>query len=111
MSSPSTPEHAPPSLATSQHPLTQVRRVHTLPTKLFDPTKTPPQVHHDSTDAIDVLLNLSFAKVVQFETAAPNSRPSSSAGGSPTKANDDDGTIPWATPSERTLAAGKWLVF
>lgn len=100
MSSPSTPQHAPPL---PQSPsLTAIRRVHTLPTRLVDPTKTPPQINH-AAEAIETLLNLNFAKVVAFEAVTPNSRPTSSAG--PT--SDTDEGIPWATPSERTLAAGK----
>ena len=79
--------------------------MHTLPTRLIDPTKTPPPPAVESQEAIEVLLNLDFAKVVQFEAAAPSSRPNSSSG-SVNAVADDDGTLPWATPSERTLASG-----
>jgi hypothetical protein len=99
MSTPSTPEHAP----SARHSFPSVRRVNTLPTHLIDPTRTPPQISH-APDSIDTLLNLDFAKVVAFEAGAPNSRPGSSS--SITDSDKEDGTLPWGTPSERTLAAG-----
>ncbi|KAF2664677.1 hypothetical protein BT63DRAFT_95402 [Microthyrium microscopicum] len=105
MSTPSTPERAPPP----SHSFPTIRRVHTLPTHLIDPTRTPPQSSH-APDSIDTLLNLDFAKVVAFEVGAPNSRPGSSSGITDSD-NKEDGTLPWGTPSERTLAAGPLRIY
>jgi Inheritance of peroxisomes protein 1 len=103
MSSPSTPEHAPPSI----HP--HVRRVHTLPSKLFDPTRTPPQIAH-AADAIETLFQVGFAKVVTFDAPTASSRPSSRSGAKQSVEQDapfdNDGSLPCSSPTERTLAAG-----
>jgi hypothetical protein len=98
MSNPSTPErplHVFPAIAS-------VRRVHTHPSKLADPTRTPPQIPH-SDDAIETLLTLDFAKVVSFED--PSARPGSSRSES-SFTSQDHTSLPWTTPTERTLAAG-----
>jgi hypothetical protein len=101
MSNPSTPER-PLSISPA---FASVRRVNTLPSKLADPTRTPPQASH-SDDAIETLLTLDFAKVVSFED--PSHRPGSSR--SDRSFNDhDQSSLPWTTPTERTLAAGMYI--
>jgi hypothetical protein len=106
MSSPSTPEHAPPAIRS------HIRRVHTLPPKLLDPTRTPPQVAHPP-DAIEILFHAASAKVVAFEAPTSSSRPSSRSG---VKAGEQDnqfltnGSLPWISSTERTLAAGTFML-
>jgi Inheritance of peroxisomes protein 1 len=102
MSSPSTPEHPPPSIHTT------VRRVQTLPPKLFDPTRTPPQINHGA-DAIETLFYVTSAKVVAFDAPTSSSRPNSQSGARTTDQSsqlNDDGSLSWISPTERTLAAG-----
>jgi inheritance of peroxisomes protein 1 (Inp1) len=104
MSSPSTPEHAPP--ATRSH----IRRVHTLPPKFLDPTRTPPQVPH-AVDAIETLFHAASAKVVVFEAQTSSSRPASRSGVKTAEEASNspltsDGSLSWISPTERTLAAG-----
>lgn len=99
MSDPSTPRRLVTSPAFSS-----VRRVHTLPSKFIDPTQTPPQIPH-SDDAIETLISLDFARVVSFED--PNARPGSSRSERSFNVHDHShASVPWTTPTERTLAAG-----
>jgi hypothetical protein len=98
---PNTPEHA---ASHALHP--GVRRVHTLPTKLVDPSRSSPTAASPSADSVETLFVHPSAKVVSFTTATP--RPGSSSG---RRASTDDsggstGTLSWMSPSERTLAAG-----
>jgi Inheritance of peroxisomes protein 1 len=108
MSAPSTPEPAPPRALLSQsHPT--IRRVHTLPPSLVERATSPSHGNH-AADTIESLFTIHFAKVVAFEVAASRSRPGASSGLRGADADGSDGTLPWASPTERTLAAGTFRV-
>lgn len=92
----STPEHAPKVAPPA------VRRAFTAPTKLVDPSRTTSSAIPGA-ESVETLFVHPEAKVVSFTILKVSSRPSSSSGptGSETKA------VPWTSPTERTLAAGK----
>ncbi|KAF2402198.1 hypothetical protein EJ06DRAFT_554876 [Trichodelitschia bisporula] len=82
------------------HPGT--RRVHTLPTKLIAPAS---EQASSAAGSVETLFASSVAKVVSFSVPAAARRPASAGAG------DVDGTLPWAYPTERTLASGPLRVY
>ncbi|KAF2436039.1 hypothetical protein EJ08DRAFT_691932 [Tothia fuscella] len=108
MSTPSTPENA--FTRAINHP--GVRRVHTLPSKLIDPSRSSPKTGSPGADTVETLFVHPSAKVVSFTTAT-TARPGSSSGRRPSVDINatSTGTLSWTSPSERTLAAGPLRIY
>jgi hypothetical protein len=93
------PEHAPPA---ASNPV--VRRSFTVPTKRSTQPRTSPQ-STASADGIETLFTHGATKIVSFTAA--------SLGGQALRSQDRVGdapvTIPWTSPTERTLAVGVYI--
>lgn len=101
LTAPSTLENAPPLT----HP--GFRRSYTVPTKLIDSTNRASKGPLAATDDVETLFTHTAAKVVSFSAPFTGSRqgPSSGRRASGTE-KELIGTLPWATSTERTIAAG-----
>ncbi|KAK4992888.1 hypothetical protein LTR50_000794 [Elasticomyces elasticus] len=108
LTTPSTPKAAPQV----QHP--GVRRSFTVPPKLSSATRAAPPVEIiGAAESIETLYVHPTAKVVSFSTASASSRPSSSTGRATGNngGTDTTGSLPWASTTEMTLAAGPLEIY
>ena len=89
-----------------------LNRSFTVPSKLATSSRTAPAAEIGAADGIETLYVHPNASIVKFSTAGPGSRPSSSAG-SPRSSlgQQNGGTLPWASPTERTIAAGPLEIY
>ena len=92
----STPENAP------SPPI--VRRAFTVPTRLSKAAKPPPEA---GVHGAETLFAHARCKIVSFNSGLK--RPSS-AGRDQYERSEPVGTLPWATTTERTIAAGMTYV-
>ncbi|KAF1988809.1 hypothetical protein K402DRAFT_373138 [Aulographum hederae CBS 113979] len=103
MSPPSTPERG-------LHP--GMRRSFTLPIQANYSPKSPPGSSSATPDSVESLFSTALAKVVSFSSSTTSSRPSSSSGrGTVDPDKDLIGTLPWASATERTIAAGPLRIY
>ncbi|CAK4032155.1 hypothetical protein DOTSEDRAFT_72910 [Lecanosticta acicola] len=93
---PSTPKSTPRKAA--------LTRSFTLPSKVATTSRTAPSAEIGAAEGIETLHVHPNGKVVKFTTSA-TSRPGSSTG-IPSPGGQHAGTLPWATLTEQTLAAG-----
>ena len=86
----------------------------TVPTRLTtiaSPRNGPP-AEIGAADGIETLYVHPRASIIKFSTASSGSRPSSSSGSPRSFPNHQStGTLPWASPTERTLAAGPLEIY
>lgn len=95
---PATPEHAksPPVF----------RRAFTVPTSVARVSKTPIPLREVEAQAAETLYSHTRCRIVSFSTGFR--RPSSSGSGYNSSLEEEPvGTLPWASLTERTIAAGK----
>ncbi|KAK3710937.1 hypothetical protein LTR37_009958 [Vermiconidia calcicola] len=98
---PSTPENAPRRIA--------LNRSFTVPPRLSTPTKRANATAEiGAAEGIETLYIHPNANIIKFTTS---SRPSSSASASPGRPQSSSGTLSWASPTERTLAAGPMEIY
>ncbi|SMQ51707.1 unnamed protein product [Zymoseptoria tritici ST99CH_3D7] len=95
-------------------PLTPVRNVgtnrsFTVPVRSTNPSHAQPTAEIGSAEGIETLYVHPNAKIVKFSSGT-GSRPRSSSYGSP-GAKHGGGTLPWATITEQTLAAGPLEIY
>nr|POE93371.1 hypothetical protein CFP56_19383 [Quercus suber] len=101
---PATPDRSTP------HRLTTMNRSFTLPTKMTSPNVLPPTAGIGAADGIETLYTVPKASIIKFSTAG--FRPSSAPGSSRDAAGaQSSGTLPWASPTERTMAAGPLEIY
>lgn len=96
---PATPENAksPPIF----------RRAFTVPTRFAGGSKTPAPLREAEAQGAETLFAHEHCRIVSFSTGFR--RPSSSGSGYNGNLEDDPvGTLPWASLTERTIAAGKF---
>ncbi|KAF2102239.1 hypothetical protein NA57DRAFT_73671 [Rhizodiscina lignyota] len=109
ISSPSTPETPAPRI----RPVSL--RSSTVPTKLIEGHSTSSPTSATGTVGTDKDLEILFAhvsgKIVSFTTSSSTSRPSSSSSRGTAADKDVIGTLPWASPTERTVAAGPLQIY
>ena len=93
---PSTPENAisPPV----------IRRAFTVPSKLSGPREAAKKTPEPDRQRTETLFAHNHCKIVSFNSGAK--RPTS-AGREQEEAKEPVGTLPWATSTERTIAAGR----
>jgi hypothetical protein len=96
---PSTPDGGPRSRG--------IARSFTLPSKLATPSRNAPTAEIGAADGIETLFVHPTANVVKFTTSGPGSTSPRSAAFSGRAA----GTLPWASPTERTMAAGQLEIY
>ncbi|EME41963.1 hypothetical protein DOTSEDRAFT_72910 [Dothistroma septosporum NZE10] len=100
---PKTPEQTPRKFA--------LNRSFTLPSKIATTSRATPTAEIGAAEGIETLYTHANAKVIKFTTSG-TSRPGSSAGTpSPGGAQGQQGTLPWATLTEQTLAAGPLEIY
>ena len=98
VSAPSTPEN-------SVHPHV-MRRSFTAPTKSRSFSRTPP-IRQPEIEGAETLFAHPAGKIISFTTSSDLSRRHSSIVQEGSNFQDDpSGTLPWASATERTLAAG-----
>lgn len=98
---PSKPENTPRRIA--------LNRSFTVPPRLSTPTKSVnATVEIGAAEGIETLYIHPNANIIKFTTS---SRPSSSASASPGRPQSSPGTLSWASPTERTLAAGPMEIY
>ncbi|KAF2726999.1 hypothetical protein EJ04DRAFT_152502 [Polyplosphaeria fusca] len=90
----SSPEHAP---AHSSNP--GIRRSFTLPARIA--SKPAPSTSTGSPDGIETLFTYGSARIVSFIASAARR----------TSDDEQDASIPWRTPTERTLAVGVLRIY
>ncbi|KAI5209906.1 hypothetical protein E4T39_00678 [Aureobasidium subglaciale] len=92
---------------------TGLRRSFTLPSRLTNPAKAPQQVEIGSADGIETLFVHPSAKIVSFTSASSlRSRPSSRSSIASYDGEADGSTsLPWTSPTERTMAAGPLEIY
>ncbi|KJX92857.1 hypothetical protein TI39_contig5817g00017 [Zymoseptoria brevis] len=95
-------------------PLTPVRNVgtnrsFTVPVRSTNPSRAQPTAEIGSAEGIETLYVHPNAKIVKFSSGT-GPRPGSSSYGSP-GAKHRGGTLPWATITEQTLAAGPLEIY
>lgn len=95
-SAPSTPERMVTPHA--------IRRSFTAPTKLSLPTIRSPEAN---IDGAETLYSHGAAKIVSFNTSNDFGRRHSSVSNGRAEFQESVGTLPWASTTERTIAAGK----
>lgn len=92
-----------------------MNRSFTVPPKLSASTRTKPTAEIGAANGIETLYVHPSANVIKFSTSSPSSRPSSSSGrvssGAAQAKLDEAGTLPWASPTERTMAAGPLEIY
>ncbi|QDS71847.1 hypothetical protein FKW77_009941 [Venturia effusa] len=106
--SPATPDNVS-RFASNRH--LGVRRVNTLPSKLSSSSLRSSPNAGASPDSVETLFVHTGTKVVSFTAqSSPSTRPGSSSG----RRDGQDaasGTLPWDSPSERTMAAGPLRIY
>ena len=100
----STPDQAPSTAIRNAHP--GVRRVHTLPPKLAG--SSAPAIA-SAPDSVETLFTHPVVKVVSF--SVPGFNAISSASRRSSVGTGTDGTLPWETPSQSTLAVGPLRIY
>ncbi|PVI07493.1 hypothetical protein DM02DRAFT_327809 [Periconia macrospinosa] len=95
-----TPEHAPAAAATNP-----ARRSFTLPARIAPKPPRPAQPANTS-DGIETLFVCTSTKIVSFTTSSQGRRTSPSRRSS-SNAPDSSRSIPWRSPTERTMAVGE----
>ncbi|THW70418.1 hypothetical protein D6D19_07837 [Aureobasidium pullulans] len=90
-----------------------LRRSFTLPSRLANPPKAQQQVEIGSADGIETLFVHPSAKIVSFSSASSlRSRPSSRSSIASYDGEADCTTsLPWTSPTERTMAAGPLEIY
>ncbi|KAF2268520.1 hypothetical protein CC78DRAFT_565405 [Lojkania enalia] len=96
-----TPEHAPPQPSNPS-----IRRSFTIPTHIANQPR-PAQPSVAGANGIETLFTHASSKIVSF-TAASSSRQTSHSRGVVT---ETPGSIPWRSPTERTLAVGTHTLY
>jgi hypothetical protein len=84
-------------------------RSFTLPPKLNIATRNTPNPEIGSADGIETLYVHPAASIIKFNTGA--SRPGSSSGSPLARHGESSGTLPWAYPTESTLAVGPMEIY
>jgi hypothetical protein len=84
-------------------------RSFTVPPKLTVSTRNTPNPEIGSADGIETLYVHPSASIIKFNTGA--SRPSSSSGSPLVRPGESSGTLPWAYPTESTLAVGPMEIY
>lgn len=84
-------------------------RSFTVPPKLTVSTRNTPNPEIGAADGIETLYVHPSASIVKFNTGA--SRPSSSSGSPLVRHGESSGTLPWAYPTESTLAVGPMEIY
>lgn len=83
-----------------------LRRSFTVPPKFSTTSAKQPEI--GAADGIETLYIHPSARVVSFSTSQSSSRPSSSSGRASLGSDSSGaGILPWASATERTLAAGQ----
>ena len=95
---PATPDNTPRRMA--------LNRSFTVPTKIStaNNSSNSPQAEIGSAEGIETLYVHPNANIVRFEC-------SSRSNTSPGRPNSSSGTLPWATPTERTMATGRLEIY
>ncbi|KAF2770359.1 hypothetical protein EJ03DRAFT_326491 [Teratosphaeria nubilosa] len=91
-----------PSTPCAKSQRTAVNRSFTVPAKLSTPSRSGPTAEIGAAEGIETLYVHPSANVVKFTTSGPWSRSSGDRPGS----QNGGGTLPWASLTERTMAAG-----
>jgi hypothetical protein len=99
---PGTPEETTPRRAA-------MTRSFTVPPRLTVSTRTNPTPEIGAADGIETLYVHPSASIIKFNTGG--SRPSSSSGSPRAKQTDSSGTLPWAYPTESTVAVGPMEIY
>ncbi|CAI6335281.1 unnamed protein product [Periconia digitata] len=99
-----TPEHAP--VAAAMNP---ARRSFTLPARI-SPKPPRPAQPANTADGIETLFVCTSTKIVSF-TASNQARPTSPSRRNQRDAEDQTQTIPWRSPTERTMAVGVLRIY
>lgn len=84
-------------------------RSFTVPPKLTVSTRNTPNPEIGAADGIETLYVHPSASIIKFNTGA--SRPSSSSGSPLVRHGESSGTLPWAYPTESTLAVGPMEIY
>jgi hypothetical protein len=84
-------------------------RSFTLPPKLNISTRNTPNPEIGAADGIETLYVHPAASIIKFNTGA--SRPGSSSGSPLARHGESSGTLPWAYPTEGTLAVGPMEIY
>lgn len=84
-------------------------RSFTVPPKLTVSTRTNPVPEIGAADGIETLYVHPSASIIKFNTGG--SRPGSSSGSPRGKHTDGSGTLPWAYPTESTVAVGPMEIY
>jgi hypothetical protein len=84
-------------------------RSFTVPPKLTVSTRTNPVPEIGAADGIETLYVHPSASIIKFNTGG--SRPGSSSGSPRGKPTDGSGTLPWAYPTESTVAVGPMEIY
>jgi hypothetical protein len=84
-------------------------RSFTVPPRLTVSTRTNPTPEIGAADGIETLYVHPSASIIKFNTGG--SRPSSSSGSPRAKQTDSSGTLPWAYPTESTVAVGPMEIY
>ena len=99
---PTTPEQATPRR-------TAMTRSFTVPPKLTVSTRSNPVPEIGAADGIETLYVHPSASIIKFNTGG--SRPGSSSGSPLGRHTDGSGTLPWAYPTESTVAVGPMEIY
>lgn len=81
----------------------------TVPPKLSVSTRTTPTPEIGAADGIETLYVHPAASIIKFTTGG--SRPSSSSGPPHPRQGESSGTLPWAYPTESTVAVGPMEIY
>ncbi len=95
-----------PPRATAMTSPPVMRRAFTLPTRLTELPNAGTPTRREA-EGIEILFSHSSGKIVSFSPNSSTSRPNSSSSHTGRDKEDAVGTLPWASPTERTIAAGK----
>lgn len=97
---PTTPESAVP-------PMPSIRRAFTVPAKLTGDSRARGSTNETEEQGAETLFAHSGVRIVSFTALSTTSRPGSSSGRGRAQLEDEPiGTLPWASSTERTIAAG-----
>ncbi|KAI9779966.1 MAG: hypothetical protein M1835_004600 [Candelina submexicana] len=87
-----------------------MRRAFTLPTRLTESPNAGKPTRREA-EGIEILFAHTSGKIVSFSPNSSTSRPNSSSGQASRDREDAVGTLPWASPTERTIAAGPLRIY
>ncbi|KAI9723743.1 MAG: hypothetical protein M1812_001043 [Candelaria pacifica] len=99
---------SPRAMAINTPPV--MRRAFTLPTRLTESPNAANPTRREA-EGIEILFAHSSGKIVSFSPNSSTSRPNSSSGHTNRDWEDAVGTLPWASPTERTIAAGPLRIY